>query len=1158
MTQFVHLHLHTEYSLVDSIVRVPKLMQLVSKLGMTAVALTDVNNLFALVKFYQTAVKHCIKPIIGLEAQVTGLTPKEPNSRIVFLCKNEKGYKTLTKLVTRSYLEGQRGSGPTLERGWLIDAGQDLIVLSGGRDGDVGKAIVSGNISLSEKYIEFWGSNFVDNYYIELQRTAREEEELYTRRALQLASKFSLPVVASNDVRFLYREEFDAHEARVCIQTGRVLNDPRRPHAYSEQQYLRSSEEMLELFQDIPEAITNSVEIAKRCNVILTLGDNVLPEFPIPDLLSPQEFMRVQAEQGLTQRLEKMGIDEQSMLETYTSRLDTELQVINSMGYAGYFLIVADFTRWAKENAIPVGPGRGSGAGSLVAYALGITDIDPLQYDLLFERFLNPERVSMPDFDIDFCMDKRDRVIEYVAQRYGRTHVSQIITYGSMAARAVVRDVGRVLGHPYGFVDRIAKLIPFEVGMTLEKALEREPILQEQYKDEEDVRAIIDMARSLEGLARNAGKHAGGVVIAPTELTDFTPLYCEAGGTNVVTQLDKDDVEAMGLVKFDFLGLRTLTIIDHTIRFVNEKLQQQHKPLIDIDKIPLDDVATYDTLKRQQTTAVFQLESSGIKDIIKRLKPDKFDDIVALVALYRPGPLQSGMVEDFILRKHGARVDYFHPDLEPILKQTYGVILYQEQVMQIAQVLAGYTLGGADLLRRAMGKKKHEEMAQQREIFVSGAVKRGVKKKLASHIFDLMEKFAGYGFNKSHSVAYALLAYQTAWLKTHFPAEFMSSVMSSDLDNTDKVVNLIDECRGMDLNVLSPNINSSSYNFTVPEDKIILYGLGAIKGVGQSAVQQIVEERDNHGEYQDLDDFCMRLGSQKVNRRCIEALIRAGAMDCFGFTRASLFQHLDKSLRHAEQRQRDHNTGQNDMFGHAEVGMKSSKVQAIPEWEDETKLLGERETLGLYLTGHPIKRYQSELKKITNKTISQLLNTGYNAKEPWQFREETKTELVAGLLDQIRLRNSPKGRIAFLTLDDNTGRIDVAVFANDYAKFDHLLIKDAILIIKGNLGWDEFTGRVRVRANEIWSFDEYLKQYGTLLNIKIKANENSLSWIQDLQQLLLPFKDGNCSILVEYQNNSIAAQLEFPEDWNISLDEKLLRRISKVSEVIDTSIIYKK
>ena len=1163
MTQFVHLHLHTEYSLVDSVVRVPKLMPLVSELGMSAVALTDVNNLFALVKFYQAAVKNGIKPIIGLDAQVAGLSPKEPNSRVVFLCKNKNGYNTLIKLVTRSYLEGQRGSGPTLERSWLVEAGgEGLIVLSGGKEGDVGRAIISGNNKLAEEYLEFWGANFADNYYIELQRTGREDEELYIQKSLQLAVRYSLPLVASNDVHFLQQHEFDAHEARVCIQASRVLNDPRRPHTYSDQQYLRSSEEMLELFKDLPEAITNTVEIAKRCNVTLTLGHNVLPEFPIPDSTAPDEYMRVQSEQGLTKRLEKIGVDDQPMLERYANRLARELKVINSMGYAGYFLIVADFTRWAKENAIPVGPGRGSGAGSLVAYALGITDIDPLHYDLLFERFLNPERVSMPDFDIDFCMDNRDRVIEYVAQRYGRTHVSQIITYGTMAARAVVRDVGRVLEHPYGFVDRIAKLIPFEVGMTLNKALEREPLLQEQYKGEEDVRAIIDMAISLEGLARNAGKHAGGVVIAPTELTDFTPLYCEAGGTNVVTQLDKDDVEAMGLVKFDFLGLRTLTIIDNTVRVANKKLQQKQEPLIDIDEIPLEDPATYETLKRQQTTAVFQLESSGIKDIIKRLQPDKFDEIVALVALYRPGPLQSGMVEDFILRKHGARVDYFHPDLEPILKQTYGVILYQEQVMQIAQVLAGYTLGGADLLRRAMGKKKVEEMAQQREIFVSGSVKRGVEQKLANHIFDLMEKFAGYGFNKSHSVAYALLAYQTAWLKTHFPAEFMSSVMSSDLDNTDKVVNLIDECRGMDLKVLSPDINSSTYNFTVPEDKIILYGLGAIKGVGEAAVLQIAEERNQNGAYKDLDDFCMRLGSQKVNRRCIEALLRAGAMDCFGFTRASLFQHLDKSLRHAEQRQRDNDTGQNDMFGHAEVGMKASKVQAIPEWDDETKLLGERETLGLYLTGHPITRYQKELKKIAGKNISQFLNAGYSGsnggKESWQARADEKAVLVAGLLDQIRLRNSPKGRIAFLTLDDNTGRMDVAVFAKDYAKFDHLLIKDAILIIKGSLGWDEFTGRVRVRANEVWSFDEYLKQYGTLLNIKIKAEGGSLSWVEDLQQLLLPFKDGKCSILVEYQNNSIATKLKFSEDWNISLDQNLLQRLGKVAEILDTSVIYKK
>ncbi len=1159
MRQFVHLHLHTEYSLIDSIVRVPKLMESVSRQGMASVALTDVNNLFALVKFYQAAIRHGVKPIIGLEARVSGLSPEEPDSRIVFLCRNEKGYKMLTKLVTRAYLENQDVSGPVLQRNWLVGSGQDLIVLSGAEDGDVGKAIVAGDESLASAYIEFWCSHFIDNYYIELQRTGRDEEEQYICEALELAVKFSLPVVASNNVRFLYSQDFEAHEARVCIQTGCVLNDPRRPRLYSRQQYLRSSEDMAELFADIPEAITNSIEIAKRCNVTLNFGDSVLPKFPIPDSLEPQEYMLSEAEKGLSRRLEKKGIKGSSAMKEYSARLHSELEVINAMGYAGYFLIVADFIRWAKENAIPVGPGRGSGAGSLVSYSLGITDIDPLQYDLLFERFLNPERVSMPDFDIDFCMANRDRVIEYVAQRYGQTHVSQIITYGSMAARAVVRDVGRVLGYPYGFIDRIAKLIPFEVGMTLNKALEREPALQEQYESEQDIRTVMDMAKSLEGLVRNAGKHAGGVVIAPSELTEFTPLYCEAGGTNVVTQLDKDDVETIGLVKFDFLGLRTLTIIDNTVRIANEKLNQQGRPRIHIDEIPLDDKAAYETLKRWQTTAVFQLESSGIKDIIKRLKPDSFSDIVALVALYRPGPLQSGMVEDFILRKHGARVDYFHPALEPVLKQTYGVILYQEQVMQIAQILAGYTLGGADILRRAMGKKKLEEMAQQRTVFVSGAVQRGVHKEKANHIFDLMEKFAGYGFNKSHSVAYALLAYQTVWLKTHFPAEFMSSVMSSDIDNTDKVVNLIDECRGLGLGVLSPDINSSHYDFTVPDDKNILYGLGAIKGVGQAAVQQIVEVRNQQGAYKSLDDFCLCLGSQKVNRRCIEALIRAGAMDCFGHTRASLFEHLDKALRHADQCQRDSDAGQNDMFAYVETNMKADKVQVIAEWDDERKLSGERQTLGLYLTGHPIKRYQGELKKITNNTVGELLNNGHYARQPRSAREETGKEvLVAGLLDQIRLRNSAKGRLAFLTLDDNTGRIDVAVFANDYARFNHLLVKDAILIIKGSLGWDEFTERVRVRANEIWNFDEYVKHYGTSLNIKVKTSGTSSSWVQDLQQHLLPFKDGNCSILVEYESNSVAARLEFPEDWNVSLDEKLLRHLRGISEVLSANVVYKK
>ena len=1161
MSQFVHLHLHTEYSLVDSIVRVPELMESVSNQGMAAVALTDVDNLFALVKFYRAAVLNGVKPIIGLEARVSGLSDEEPDSRIVFLCGNETGYKTLTRLLTRAYLESQDVNGPVLQRDWLIGSGEGLIVLSGARHGDVGRAILAGSESQAHACAEFWCSHFPDRYYIELQRTGREEEERYLCDALELAARFALPVVASNDVRFLHGHDYEAHEARVCIQAGCVLSDPRRSHAYSDQQYLRSGEEMAELFSDIPEAVTNSMEIAKRCNVTLTFGESVLPRFPIPDSLTPQEYIFVEAQKGLSKRLETKDKEHvQFVAQDYQARLRSELEVINSMGYAGYFLIVADFIQWAKENSIPVGPGRGSGAGSLVSYALGITDIDPLEYDLLFERFLNPERISMPDFDIDFCMANRDRVIEYVAKRYGQARVSQIITYGSMAARAVVRDVGRVLGYPYGFVDRIAKLIPFEVGMTLDKALEREPALQEQYQGEEDVRSVVDMARCLEGLVRNAGKHAGGVVIAPSDLTEFTPLYCEAGGANVVTQLDKDDVETIGLVKFDFLGLRTLTIIDHTVRMANGKLSRQGLEGISVDTIPLDDEATYEALRSQQTTAVFQLESSGIRDLIKRLKPDHFNDIVALVALYRPGPLQSGMVEDFIQRKHGARVDHFHPDLEPVLKHTYGVILYQEQVMQIAQILAGYTLGGADILRRAMGKKKPEEMAQQREIFVSGAVERGVQKTAANRIFDLMEKFAGYGFNKSHSVAYALLAYQTIWLKTHFPAEFMSSVMSSDIDNTDKVVNLIDECRRLGLGVLPPDINSSHHDFTVPDDKNILYGLGAIKGVGRAAAQQIVDIRNEHGDYRTLDEFCLLLGTQKVNRRCIEALIRAGAMDSFGYTRAALFEHLDKALRNADQRLRDSHAGQNDMFAESNAGSHVEAIQAIEEWNDEMKLSGERQTLGLYLTGHPVARYQEELRGITRSTLGQLLNNGASGSLPLrQGREDTgKRVLVAGLLDQIRLRNSAKGRIAFLTLDDNTGRIDVAVFASDYARLNHLLVKDTILVIQGNLGWDEFAEQVRVRADQIWSFGEYLKNYGGTLSIRVRASGSSSSWVEKLQRQLLPFRDGDCSICLEYEGRSVMAQLVFPEGWNVSLDPGLLQALREIPEVLGINVVYKK
>ncbi len=796
-------------------------------------------------------------------------------------------------------------------------------------------------------------------------------------------------------------------------------------------------EEMQALFRDIPEALENTVEIARRCNLELELGKNYLPDFPVPEGTSLDGFFARQAEEGLEQRLEQLppagSGDLQATRDRYLDRLHTEIGVITKMGFPGYFLIVADFIRWAKANGIPVGPGRGSGAGSLVAYALTITDLDPLRYDLLFERFLNPERVSMPDFDVDFCMEGRDRVIEYVAEKYGRDKVSQIITYGSMAAKAVVRDVGRVLGHPYGFVDRIAKLIPFEIGITLDKALEQEPAFSELYDGDEEVRAVIDLARSLEGLARNAGKHAGGVVIAPSQLTDFTPLYCEQGGEALVSQFDKDDVEAVGLVKFDFLGLRTLTIIDWALKTINTRQAAAGKPSVDINTIPLQDRASFDLLKASATTAVFQLESSGMKDLIRRLQPDTFEDIVALVALFRPGPLQSGMVDDFIARKHGASIKYPHPDLEPILKPTYGIILYQEQVMQIAQVLAGYTLGGADMLRRAMGKKKPEEMAKQRSIFMEGAGQRGVDSKVAEGIFDLMEKFAGYGFNKSHSAAYALISYQTAWLKAHYPAAFMAAVLSADMDNTDKVVHLIAECRDMKLKVVPPDVNLSNHHFTEQTGDTVVYGLGAIKGVGQGAIEGMLAERAAGGPFADLFDLCQRVDLRKVNRRVFDALIRAGALDSLGETRATHQASLAQALQLAEQRSRDLNTGQNDLFGGADPAVAPvTGKQVLPEWEEEQRLQGEKETLGLYLTGHPINRYEPELANIISGKLAELAAMcsglpagGHSGRGGGGERAVT----IAGLVMSMRIRKTQRGgKIAFLTLDDRTARLDVACF----------------------------------------------------------------------------------------------------------------------------------
>ncbi|MFZ5592984.1 MAG: DNA polymerase III subunit alpha [Pseudomonadota bacterium] len=1152
---FVHLHIHTEYSLVDGIVRVKPLAKACAQAGMAACAVTDQSNLFAMVKFYRAAMAAGVKPIIGVDVWLHNEVENGQPSRLVLLCQNREGYLNLTRLLSRSYIEGQQRGIPTLCKSWLSGASGGLIALSGGRAGDVGQALLAGNRAAAERLLDDWKALFPDRYYLELQRTGREHEEDYLHDAVELAQAQDVPVVATNDVRFIKPGDFEAHEARVCIHEGRVLDDPRRPRRYSEQQYLKTPQEMAELFADLPEALENTVEIARRCNLELTLGKNFLPNFPVPEGMTMDAYFRACARDGLEKRLiflfDAQAPDFTQRRKVYDERLALELDVIINMGFAGYFLIVADFIRWARENGVPVGPGRGSGAGSLAAYALEITDLDPIRYDLLFERFLNPERVSLPDFDVDFCMDGRDRVIEYVTEHYGRDRVSQIITYGSMAAKAVVRDVGRVLGHPYGFVDQIAKLIPFELGITLDDALEKEEALRTRYEQEEDVRALIDLARSLEGLTRNAGKHAGGVVIAPSALTDFTPLYCEQGAAGTVTQFDKDDVESIGLVKFDFLGLRTLTIIDWALKNINRSRAAQGEEALDIVRIPLDDARAYTLLKRCATTAVFQLESRGMKDLIKRLQPDCFEDIVALVALFRPGPLQSGMVDDFINRKHGrTRVEYPHPALEPILKPTYGVILYQEQVMQIAQVLAGYTLGSADMLRRAMGKKKPEEMAKQRAIFVDGAKNNGVEERVATHIFDLMEKFAGYGFNKSHSAAYALLSYQTAWLKAHYPAAFMAAVLSADMDNTDKVVTLIDECRDMKIEVLPPDINTCECAFAVNGESSILYGLGAIKGVGAAAIEGMIAAR-RQGPFSDLFDFCRRIDLRKANRRVLEALIRAGAMDKLGRNRATLMASLTAAIQLAEQHSHNDAVGQDDLFGglSGEDGAAHKDQAAAyvetPEWSDDQRLLGEKETLGLYLTGHPIARYEPELARFITARIVDL--------KPGR----DQTVVVAGLVVAMRTMISRKGdRMAFITLDDRSGRIELAVFSEIFQRSRHLLIKDKLLVVEGVVSADEYSGGFKMSANKIHDIDQARETYAKRLVIDVDERRAGNGFTGELAQLLGPFREGVCPIWIDYRTPNARAQLALGQEWCVHPTDELLHRLKDFAGETRVRIVY--
>jgi len=1150
---FVHLRVHTEYSLLDSVVRITPLMGACVAADMPAVALTDEGNLFAMVKFFKAAQKHGIKPVVGADLWLGGSDAAEKPVRLTLLCQDMRGYRSLSRLVSRGYQENQVRGLPRIDPDWLVpEQVVGLIALSGGRDGDVGRALLAGRHEEARARLARWLALFDDRYYLELCRTGRPDEEAYIAEAVALASAAAVPVVATNDVRFLLAEEFEAHEARVCINSGRTLADPGRPRDYTEQQYLKSPGEMAELFIDLPEALANSVVIAQRCNLALELGNTVLPDFPIPAGMTIDEFLTAESQRGLAARL----VRHTPVLPRadYDARLQRELGVICGMGFPGYFLIVADFIRWARENGIPVGPGRGSGAGSVVAWCLGITDLDPLAHDLLFERFLNPERVSMPDFDVDFCMDGRDRVIEYVAERYGRDRVSQIITYGTMAARAVVRDVGRVLGMPYGYVDRIAKLIPFEIGMTLDKAL-GEAELKRQYETEEDIRTLIDLARRLEGLARNAGKHAGGVVIAPNRLTDYSPLYCEEGSNSPVTQFDKDDVEAVGLVKFDFLGLRTLTIIDRAVAIVNAQRAQAGLAALSIDELPMDDEATFRLLKACGTTAVFQLESRGMKDLIKRLQPDCFDDIVALVALFRPGPLQSGMVDDFINRKHGRNagpIDYLHPRLEPILKPTYGVILYQEQVMQIAQELAGYSLGGADLLRRAMGKKKAEEMAKQRTVFMTGAREQRIDEVQASYIFDLMEKFAGYGFNKSHSAAYALLSYQTAWLKAHHPAAFMAAVMSSDMDNTDKMVVLKDDVERMGLALLPPDVNASVYGFTVAAEDAIRYGLGAIKGLGRSAIEAIVAEREAAGVFTGLHEFCRRLNVHRLNRRAMEALIRAGALDALGPNRASLMEALPHAQRAAEQDERARAAGQDDLFAAIATdacAAPDEPLAVLREWSERDRLAAEKEALGLYLTGHPFRPYREHCRHFTTASLADLGGPAPANGQRFQTRREVT---AAGLVVEVRRRG---GRL-ILTLDDGTARLEVSMFEDAAREYGQLAVVDEVIVAEGSLRFDEFIDGWRLAAKTLTSADACIEARARRLMIRWDEPQRGAEFVQALKDTLAPWREGPCDVCVEYQGREARAMLSLGGAWRVRPSRELREQLDQLVGEEHVRLLY--
>src|SRR5574340_1799298 len=1097
---FVHLRLHSEYSISDGMVRVDEAVAAARNDGMPALALTDLNNVFGLVKFYQSARGKGLKPIVGCDVFISNDADRDRPHRLLLLCQSREGYLLLCRLLSRAYLENQHRGRAELRREWFHEGTAGLIALSGAHLGDVGCALLSGNAKQAKQFAQEWAGLFANRYYIEGQRTGFADEEPHLLATAQLAAKLGLPVVATHPVQFLKAEDFKAHEARVCISEGYVLNDKRRARKFTAQQYFKTQAEMAELFADLPEALANSVEVARRCNLSLVLGKPRLPDFPTPNGESLEDFLRTESEQGLLRRMAQLYPDEAeraAKLPKYSERLAFEVNTIIKMKFPGYFLIVADLIRWAKENGVPVGPGRGSGAGSLVAYSLGITDLDPLRYALLFER-----------------------VLDYVKKKYGAQCVSQIATFGTMASKAVIRDVGRVMDFPYGLCDSLSKAIPLEgvKPVSLAKARAMEPEINAIAEREEGVPELLELAERLEDLTRNVGMHAGGVLIAPGQLTDFCPLYCADSEASVVSQFDKDDVEAVGLVKFDFLGLRTLTIIDWAVKYVRGLKAEDSA--FNIETIPLDDKPTYERIfKTANTTAVFQLESRGMKDMLKLARPDRFEDIIALVALYRPGPMD--LIPDFCRRKEGASFEYPHPAVESVLRETYGIMVYQEQVMQMAQIVGGYSLGGADLLRRAMGKKKAEEMAEQREIFVTGALRNGTSKEQAGELFDLMEKFAGYGFNKSHAAAYALVAYQTAYLKAHHPAAFMAATLSADMDNTDKVRIFYLDALQQGLRILPPDVNSSGYAFSPVDEKTIAYGLGAIKGTGEAAIGNIAKARES-GAFRDLFDFCRRVDKRIVNRRTVEALIRAGAFDGISDHRACLMATLDAALASADQHARAAN--QNSLFGDEEADVALTVKHAdAPRWRLREQLAHEKASLGFYLGGHPYQEYEAELANFIKARLGDLTPQFVGAANGNSTHHSRRgvPVVLAGIVAGLRIQQTRRGRMAVVTLDDGSAQIEMTVFNEEYERSKPWIREDELLVVRGKATLDEYSGNVRVSGEELFDFASARSNFAQQLALRCNAKTG----IAQLKKLFIPYRDGKCPVQIHYGNAEASCQL---------------------------------